>query len=103
MPGKKIVEDVLPVPKLASGTAPARPFPSKEERGRRSREHARAILLEAGYDPATIEQEVERFLAQPLLFDLPSFDELGAMHAIFEVEADRRFLGRRIAQRVDEF
>ena len=78
MPQKNVVEDAVPTtPKPMAGQT--RTFPSKEDRARRSRAHARAILLEAGYDPVTIEQEVERFLAKPLAFDLPSFDELGTI------------------------
>ena len=83
MPQNDIKEDTAvpgaaPNPEAGGQT---RAFPSKEERARRSREHARAILLEAGYDSTTIEQEVDRFLEQPLMFDLPSFEELGTMHA----------------------
>ena len=58
-----------------------RVFPTKEERARKSRQHAREILLEAGYDPATIEKSVDDFLAKPLLFEVPSFGHLKGSNA----------------------
>jgi hypothetical protein len=82
MPQKDVREDAaVPDAPKPVARAQTRAFPSKADRARRSREHARAILLEAGYDPTIIEHEVERFLEQPLLFDLPSFDELRTVHA----------------------
>ncbi len=66
-------EDIHTVP-------PVRVFPTKAERTRRSRDHARVVLLEAGYDPSRIEQEIDQFLAEPLQFELPSFDIAKMMH-----------------------
>ncbi len=60
---------------------PKRVFPTKEERMLKSRERARSILLQAGYDAATIEQAVDDFLAKPLLFEVPSFGHLKGVNA----------------------
>jgi hypothetical protein len=46
-----------------------------------ARKNAKIVLLAAGYDQTTIEEEITKFLSKPLLFDIPSWDELKALHA----------------------
>lgn len=72
---------ILTQPRMIRTASGLKPMPSAAERAARSRQIAKQVLLEAGYDPATIEAEVTRFLAQPPAFALPSDDELKATHA----------------------
>ena len=48
-----------------------KPMPTEAELRTRSRQIAKEVLLEAGHDPATIDDAVTKFLAQPLALDLP--------------------------------
>jgi hypothetical protein len=57
-----------------------KPMPTPAELEARSRQTAKEMLLEAGCDPATIEEEVIKFLAKPLSFEIPSNKDLLAMY-----------------------
>lgn len=70
-------EDAPPgQPRMIRTASGLKPLPSQAERRARSRQIAKAVLLEAGHDPATIEDTVTKFLTQPIAFDLPSNEEL---------------------------
>lgn len=63
-------------PRMIRTASGLRPMPTEAELAAKSRQVAKQVLLEAGYDPATIEDEVTKFLAKPLAFDMPPNDDL---------------------------
>ncbi len=58
-----------------------RVFPTVEQLAKMHRNNVRAVLLEDGVDPENIESEIDRYLNEPSLIQLPSTEQLEAMYA----------------------